>query len=144
MRQFNQQHAISALVAVLFLPVSLRAEVLVVTAARAASISVDQQQLSDLFTGRAVWIPGVPVAVPIDQPESSALREEFYSKVANKSASQVKAGWTRLYFTGRGTPPKEGADSDEVKKILNATPGTIGYIDRASLDASVRVLYLAQ
>jgi hypothetical protein len=81
---------------------------------------------------------------PVDQPESNPLREEFYLKVVNKSAAQAKAHWAKLYFTGRGVPPREGKDSDDIKKILNSTHGAIGYIDQSALDSSVKVLFLAQ
>lgn len=144
MALFKQQSAYFALAAVLLLPGSLCAEVLVVTAAHGAPVAVGKDQLCALFTGKTTLIMGASAAIPIDQPESSALREEFYSKVANKSVSQVKAGWTRLYFTGRGSPPREVSGSEEVKKILNSVPGAIGYIERASLDASVKVLFVTQ
>jgi ABC-type phosphate transport system substrate-binding protein len=64
--------------------------------------------------------------------------------VTNKSAAQAKAHWAKLYFTGRGVPPHECADSGDVKRILNSTPGAIGYIERSSLDSSVKVIFVAQ
>jgi len=87
---------------------------------------------------------GGGVAIPVDQPESSPLRNEFYLKVTNKSAAQARAYWAKLYFTGRGVPPREGTSSEDVKKILNATPGAIGYIDQSALDDSVRVVFVVK
>lgn len=130
--------------ALLLLPFSLRADVLVVVGAHSPSISLSRDQVGNLFLGRIVALPGGGVATPIDQSVSSPLRDEFYLKVTNKSAAQAKAHWAKLYFTGRGVPPREGASSDEVKRLLNSIPGAIGYIDRSALDDSVHVVFVAQ
>jgi ABC-type phosphate transport system substrate-binding protein len=79
-------------------------------------------------------------AVLVDQPETSPLREEFYLKVTNKSSNQAKAYWAQLYFTGGGVPPREVSGSADVKKVINSTPGAIGYIERSALDSSVTVI----
>ena len=146
MSPINQWHALQcgALAALLLLPFSLRAEVLVVTAADNPTITLSKNQISDVFLGKVTALPDGTSVTPVDQPESNPLRDEFYLKVANKSAAQAKALWAKLYFTGRGLPPREGRDSGEVKKILNSTHGAIGYIDQSSLDSSVKVLFVAQ
>ena len=141
----NQRHILQcfAFAALLLLPFSLLAEVLVVTGANNPSITLSKNQISDVFLGKITSLPDGSSVTLVDQPESNPLRDEFYLKVANKSAAQAKALWAKLYFTGRGVPPREGKDSDDVKKILNSTHGAIGYIDQSSLDNSVRVLFVA-
>jgi ABC-type phosphate transport system substrate-binding protein len=143
---FNQRHVLHccALVALLSLPLSLLADVLVVTGAKSPSITLSKNQVCDVFLGKVASLPDGRSATPIDQPESNPLRDEFYLKVTNKSVAQAKAHWAKLYFTGRGVPPREGTDSGDVKRILNSTPGTIGYIERSSLDSSVKVIFVAQ
>lgn len=143
---FNQRQVFHrAIVAVLLLlPFSLFAEVLVVTGANSPSVSMSRTQICDVFIGKVKSLPNGINATPIDQPEFNPLREEFYSKVTNKSVAQVKTNWAKLYFTGRGVPPREGAGSEDVKRMVNSMPGAIGYIGRSSLDGSVKVLYVAQ
>jgi ABC-type phosphate transport system substrate-binding protein len=143
---FSQKHVFhcSALAALLSLPLALLADVLVVTGAKSPSTTLSKNQVSDVFLGKVVSLPDGSSAAPIDQPESSPLRDEFYSKVANKSAAQAKAHWAKLYFTGRGVPPREGTDSGDIKRILNSTPGAIGYIEQSALDSSVKVVFVAQ
>ncbi len=128
-----------ALVALL-LPLFARADELVVVGARAPAIRLTSSQVSDVFLGRMISLPNGIAAVPVDQPESSPLREAFYLRMTNKSAAQARAHWAKLYFTGRGVPPREGASSEDVKRIVASTPGAIGYIDRSALDDSVRVI----
>jgi ABC-type phosphate transport system substrate-binding protein len=146
MVSINQQHKLHcyAFAALLSFPFSLRAEVLVVAGANNPSISLSKNQVSDVFLGKVTSLPDGSSVIPVDQPESNPLREEFYLKVANKSAAQAKAQWAKLYFTGRGEPPLEVKDSRDVKMILNLTPGAIGYIDQSSLDSSVKVLFVVQ
>jgi hypothetical protein len=45
-----------------------------------------------------------------------------------------------MAFTGKGTPPKEVANSAEVKKTLAGNPGLIGYIEKSAVDGSVKTL----
>ncbi len=141
---FNQQFSFFALVALLLFPRCLLAEVLVVTGANNPPVTMNRNQVCDLFTGKVAHFPDGTAATPIDQPESKALREEFYSKVLNKSVAEAKANWAKLYFTGRGVPPLEATDSDEVKRIVNTMPGAIGYIERSALDSSVRIVFDGQ
>lgn len=109
------------------------AEVVVVAGA-ASGASLSKEQIADVFLGKT---PGL---TPVDQAESSPLREEFYTKVVGKSAAQAKSYWSKLAFTGKGTPPKEMASSAEVKKALAANPALVGYIEKSAVDASVKTL----
>lgn len=115
---------------------------MVVTGAGNALTALNRNQVRDLFLGKVVSLPDGNSSAPIDQPDSN-LREEFYMKVANMTAAQAKAHWAKLYFTGRGVPPQQCKNAADVKKMLNSMPGAIGYLDRASLDSSVKVLFVA-
>lgn len=133
-----------AIAALLLAPCSLFAGILVVTGVNSPSLTLSKDQVSDVFLGRVLALPDGRSARPVDQPESNPLRDEFYQKVANKSAAEIKAQWAKLYFTGRGVPPIEGRSSDDVKRIVNSTPNAIGYIDQSALDSSVKVIFVVQ
>lgn len=143
---FNQKRALYFyfVVTSLLLPAGSSAEVLVVTAAHSQLVALSSNQICDLFTGKSTQLStGTPVVL-IDQAELNPLREEFYFKIAHKSAAQIKANWAKLYFTGRGIPPREANNSEHVKKMLATIPGAIGYIERSSLDDSVKIIFDAQ
>ncbi len=116
------------------------AEVVVVVSAKSSTSTLTANQASDIFLGKSKELPGGGQAVPIDQKEGSAVRDEFYTKVASKSAAQVKAYWSKIIFSGKGQPPKEAADSAAVKKLVADNPNAIGYIDKAAVDGSVKVV----
>lgn len=124
------------------LSMTAQAQVVVIAGKNVAEMS--KEQVADIFLGKSSSLPGGGTAVPLDQPESSPLRDEFYSKITGKSAAQAKSLWAKLAFTGKGTPPKEVANSAEVKKAVASTPGAIGYIEKAAVDDSVKVVLGAQ
>ncbi|MEY4591972.1 MAG: hypothetical protein RIR18_867 [Pseudomonadota bacterium] len=128
-------HALLASACVLPAASSL-AEVVVVT--NKASPDMTKEQVSDVFMGKASSLPGGSAAAPLDLPESSPLREEFYSKLTGKSAAQVKSYWAKMSFTGKGTPPKEAPNSADIKKAVAATPGAIGYVEKSAVDSTVK------
>ena len=107
----------------------------VVVGTRSATGELTRDQVAAAFMGKMVGIE------PVDQKEGNAIREEFYTKDVGKSASQVRSYWAKISFTGKGTPPKEYANSAEVKKALAENPSAIGYIEKAAVDASVRVVF---
>lgn len=123
--------------AVLGVAVPTLAEVVVVVNPKNASGAMTSDQAAQFFLGKSTLM------TPIDQPEGSPLRAEFYKKVADKDASQAKALWSKLVFTGKATMPKEVADNAAVKAAVAANPKAIGYIDKSAVDASVKVVLTA-
>jgi len=115
-----------------------QAEVVVVVSAKSPASALTKEQSSDIFMGKATSL------TPLDQPESSPLRDEFYSKVTGKSAAQAKSYWAKMSFTGKGTPPKEGQGSDDIKKQLAGNPNLVGYIEKSAVDGNVKVIFAAQ
>lgn len=116
------------------------ADVVAVVSAKSSVTGLSNNQVADIFLGKTSRFPDGSPAVPIDQPEGSAVRDEFYNKVAGKSPVQLKAHWSKIIFTGRGQPPREFANGAEVKKRVVESPGTIGYIEQSQVDGSVKVL----
>jgi ABC-type phosphate transport system substrate-binding protein len=115
-------------------------DVVPVVSAKSPIARLDSAQVADIFLGKTSRFPDGSIAEPVDQGEDSPLRERFYAQFTGKSPAQVKAYWSKIIFTGRGQPPRQAADSSEVKKIVAANPHAIGYIDASQVDSSVRVL----
>lgn len=124
----------------LLLSAHVRAELLVVMGAHSTLSTLTLNQAKDLFLGRITCLPNGEAAAPIDQPDGSSLREAFYLKVTRLSTAQAKAHWAKLYFTGRGIPPKVGTSVNDIKQLLNQIPASISYIEKADFDNSVKVL----
>ncbi|RZI84218.1 MAG: hypothetical protein EOP38_09860 [Rubrivivax sp.] len=110
-----------------------QAQIAVVMNAAAAPITKDQ--LSNLYLGRSADLK------PVDQPEGTPIRAEFYKKATDRDLAQVKAIWSKIIFTGRGQPPLVLPDAAAVKKAVGTDPKAIGYIEKSAVDASVKVVY---
>jgi ABC-type phosphate transport system substrate-binding protein len=130
----------TALVA-LMTSVSTGAEVVAVVSSKSAITALSKSQVADIFLGKVSRFPDGIVAVPIDQAEGSAERDEFYAKVADRSPAQITAYWSKIIFTGRGQPPRAVSNDVEMKKRIAANPSAIGYIDAKLVDGTVRVLF---
>lgn len=116
------------------------ADVVAVVSATNPVTTLGKHEVVDIFLGRANRFPNGRPVVPIDQAEGSRVRNEFYTRFAGMSAAQVKSHWSRIIFTGRGMPPREASDGVEVRNFVAARPDAIGYIERAVVDDSVKVL----
>lgn len=116
------------------------ADVVAIVSVKSSITTLSKPQMADIFLGRVSRFPNGSHAVPIDQVEGSAAREEFYAKLAGRSAAQMKAYWSKIIFTGRGQPPKEVSDSAAIKKQIAEDAAAIGYLDRSQVDDSVRVI----
>jgi len=102
--------------------------------------SIDNKMLARIFLGKIKKFPSGAEVIPVNQASGSAPTGEFNQKVLNKSASQLKSYWSKLVFTGKGSPPKEVADDAAVISLVSANPNTIGYIDASAVNDSVKVL----
>ncbi|APV52529.1 hypothetical protein BWI17_18585 [Betaproteobacteria bacterium GR16-43] len=121
-----------------FAALSAQAELVVIVNPKNPAASMSADQVAQVFLGRSASFPGGGAAAPVDQKEGTALRDEFYTKVADKNPGQVKAFWAKQMFSGKGQPPKELASSADVKKAVAADPGAIGYIEKGALDGTVK------
>lgn len=115
-------------------------QVAVIVSPKSPLTALTADQAAAIFMGRSATLPSGATAAPADLPDSSGVREQFYSKAAGKSAAQVKAAWSRLTFSGKATPPKEIASAADVKKFVAANPDAIGYIEKSAVDATVKVV----
>lgn len=111
---------------------SAMAQIAVVMAPNAAPLT--KEQLTNVYLGRNADFK------PVDLPESAPMRATFYQKATDRDPAQIKAVWSRLVFSGKAQPPKELPDAAAVKKAVAADPKAIGYIDKAAVDSSVKVI----
>jgi ABC-type phosphate transport system substrate-binding protein len=113
------------------------AEIVVIVNPKNPATRMFSEQASQFFLGKSTLF------TPVEHTDSP-LRTEFYKKVLDKDGTQVKAIWSKLVFTGKGTAPKEYASSAEVKKAVAADVNAIGYIEKAQVDDTVKVILTVQ
>lgn len=117
------------------------AQVAVIVNPKSTTVQMTADQVSAIFLGKTRALPGGGVAQPVDLQAAAPERDQFYLKVTGKTASQVKAIWSRVVFSGKGSPPPELATAADVKRFVATYQNAIGYIETSAVDASVRVVY---
>ena len=110
------------------------AEIVVVVNPANQASRMFSEQAAQFFLGKSNQF------TPVDQGKESAIRRDFYQKIASKTLAQVEGVWAKIEFSGKGSMPKSYGSDAAVKKAIAADPAAIGYIDKASVDDSVKVL----
>ncbi len=114
------------------------ADIAVVVANDNSNDKLNAQQVADIFLSHSATFPDGTTVVPLDN--ASSLRARFYLQTTHKTAAQLRTYWVQQVTSGAGQPPK-ALDSDaEVLAVVSKNPNTVSYVDRAHVDASVKVL----
>jgi ABC-type phosphate transport system substrate-binding protein len=98
-----------------------------------AATAPSKAEVADIYLGKSQSF------TPVDLPDSSPIYAEFYQKATGRDASQIKAVWSRLVFTGKTQAPKSLPDAAAVKKAVAGDPKAIGYIEKSAVDGTVKV-----
>jgi len=109
----------------------------VVVAADSSQGPLDKAAVQAIFLGRPAQVGGQGAVVVF---QKGPVRASFESGVVGRSGTQLTAHWSRLVFTGRAKAPEDLSDDAAVKAKVASTPGAIGYISDAAVDASVKVI----
>lgn len=100
---------------------------------------IDPTTVQRIYTGRVVELGGVSVK-PINVSAGSPTRQRFLHVFLNQDDENYIAYWTVRRYIGKGVPPKEVADTSEVIRYVQSTPGAIGYIDESSVTPGLNIL----
>jgi len=109
----------------------------IVNPANTADISVED--IKSLYSGRQKNFTDGKTALVMSLEEGDPIRSEFNNDALGKTDAQMKAYWSKLLFTGKGTPPKE-ISAAEMLQVVASNPNTIGFIDAASVTSDVKVI----
>jgi len=134
----NQSQLKVCLIALSLVSFSPYAEVAVIVSA-ANQQALSEADIKNLFTGKQKSFPDGNPAIVLNLPGGDPKQTEFNQKALGRTDAQLKAYWSKVMFTGKGNPPKE-VTSDEMLKLVADNPSTIGVIDHAKVNSTVRVL----
>jgi len=115
------------------------ADIAIIAHPEFAADSTTAEDVRRLFLGKTNNISGEH-ATPIDQKNDDAERAQFYDAIVKKTASQLRAYWSRLVFTGKGKPPKALDDDAAVLSAVAADSSLIGYVDVNAVTSDVKIL----
>ncbi|MCV2883116.1 phosphate ABC transporter substrate-binding protein [Aestuariibacter sp. AA17] len=104
------------------------------------TLTLSNDVIERIFLGKQKTLPSGHTIVPITMEEALEDQQTFNSTVLNKSSSQLKAYWSKLIFTGKGTPPKAVSTKDEMLELISTNPNMIGYVVGAVENHNVNVV----
>jgi len=116
------------------------AEMVVIVNPATSADSLTAKEVRAIFLKKEDAFPDGTTAIPGDQTDGSAIRDEFSEKVLNKSPNQLSAFWSKRVFSGKGVPPAVIGDDTAMTEWVARTPGSIGYVDAGSVNQSVKVI----
>ena len=135
MNGFNKMLAITAF----WLSQSAFAEVAVIVNS-ANSDSIDGKMVKKIYLGKAKAFPSGAKVKVYTLPSSQADTEYFRQKVLKKSNSQFKSYWSKLAFTGKGTPATELDTAEDIIAAIKKDPKAIGFINSSDVNSDVKVV----
>lgn len=101
---------------------------------------IDVEMVKRIYLGKSKAFPDGSRAIPLTFETGNGLRNIFNKDVLGKSESQYSAFWSKLVFTGRGTPPEMISNENEMLTLVATNPNTIGFIDESKVDGSVKIV----
>ena len=105
----------------------------------ANSNQLDANAIKKIYLGKSKSFDDGMKVNPVNQ-DGNSVADEFNDKVVGKSGSQLNAYWSKLVFTGKGTPPEKLSNDQAVIDFVSSNKDGIGYIDSAKVTDSVKVI----
>ena len=102
--------------------------------------TLDETTIKRIFMGKVKKFDNGKVALPMNASKDMPSRENFNKQVLGKSSAQVKAYWSKLMFSGKGTIPKELESDAEIVSTVASNQGAISYVDSAAVTDAVKVV----
>ena len=101
--------------------------------------AIDEGTIKKIYLGKAKSFDDGTKVNPVNQ-DGNSVSDEFNDKVVGKSSSQLNAYWSKLVFTGKGTPPEKLANDQAVIDFVASNNDAIGYTDAAKVTDKVKVV----
>lgn len=101
--------------------------------------NLDADAIKKIYLGKSKSFDDGTKVNPVNQ-DGNSIADEFNDKVVGKSGSQLNAYWSKLVFTGKGTPPDKLSNDQAVIDFVSSNADGIGYIDSAKITDSVKVI----
>ena len=106
----------------------------------ANSDSINEKLIKKIYLGKAKAFPGGDKVKVYTLPSSQEDTEYFRQKALKKSNSQFKSYWSKLAFTGKGTPATELDSAADIIAAIKKDPKAIGFVNVNDVSSDVKVV----
>ena len=96
--------------------------------------------LRSIFSMRMTqWPDGTPIRVFV-MGDKEPLHAEFSKQVLGVFPHQLRRAWNRQIYSGTGQAPAKVNSEAEMLRMIEATPGAIGYLSGKQPNENIRVI----
>lgn len=120
-----------------------RADITVIVHPDSPVSSIDADTVARLFMKKTGEVNGVALT-PLDLHKDTDVRRDFYQLVAHRTPDYMLSYWTRLVFTGRGSPPAYVSSEDEMLFQVSRQKNLIGYVDSSKVSDKVKPILVVR
>ena len=124
---------------VLSISTHVYADIVVITHHDSKFNSISKVELRKLFLGKSKALPDGSKA-KLFEPVEGESRSIFLKDVLRKNESRLSSYWSRMMFSGKGTPPKPVNTEAEIITLVAATKHAISYVESSLVSSSVKVV----
>jgi ABC-type phosphate transport system substrate-binding protein len=94
--------------------------------------TLERKALTEIFLKKkSYWPNGRPIIV-VDLSSGSSVRMNFSEKVLGRPVSAVRNYWQQILFSGRGVPPAELKNDQQVLDFIATHDEAIGYVSTSA------------
>lgn len=122
-----------------FLSLSSYAGVKVIVNATNGS-NFDADTITKIFLGKKKSFSNGDRAIMLTLPDKNPTTGEFNTAVLGKDSSQLKSYWSKLVFTGKGTPPEQVESEAAMLDLVSKNPNIIGFVSSQADTSNVKVV----
>lgn len=102
--------------------------------------ALDEQAIKRIYLGKIKAFSNGENVTVLTLTDDAPATEQFRQTALNKSNSQFKSYWSKIAFTGKGTPPTEVASNAEMINAVKSDASSIGFIDSSAVTSDVKVI----
>jgi ABC-type phosphate transport system substrate-binding protein len=102
--------------------------------------SLDAKTIKRIYLGKIKAFPNGGKITVFTLEDGAPETEQFRQSALRKSNSQFKSYWSKLAFTGKGTPPTEVSTSAEMIRAIKTNTAAIGFVDSRAVTDEVKVI----
>jgi ABC-type phosphate transport system substrate-binding protein len=100
-----------------------------------------KREVVNIYLGRYRRLDIGSSAEPIDLSSKTDAKALFYRLLVDKNLAEINAYWSRLVFSGKTRPPQQADSVDEILDMVGHNRNALGYIDRASVNSQVVIVF---
>lgn len=122
-------------------PALMAGKVSVIVNKQVATDSVAAADIRQIYMAKKTTLSSGEEVIPLDGVEGSPGYQAFYEQIMRKSTVQINSYWSRMMFTGRGKPPRQLSDSNDILQLVENNKNYMAYVYGEVKSDKVKVVY---